>query len=696
MGNFLSPGVYGTEIDLSTSVPSVATGITGFVGEYETGMLNKRIPVTNLDQYISKFGKPTDTNYNDWFQGERFLRNGSELYVVRSADTTTESLNDYTPLDSDRMYSIGEGALYNGWNYTALLETKGVIDVDVNGDPQNSSIGVWQKEEAVGTLPTFTEPKTMNAGVKFSQLGVSYFVHELIENDIDFDIFSDSYTQSGTVVTFFAKSPGSKGNDIEVSISNDLSKGIESPVSNVWLGLGSSEFDQNVTYSTNNVVTYNGKLWKSLQDSNNTIPGSVGSETYWENVSYNINDVVFYNGNNWYSLTSNNGDEPTNSSSKWAMGQTFSDMFDSKLYGSEYAVIIFENKKIVEKYIVSSDPTGTDADNNNIFIDNILNNYSEYVYSITEGSLPDLVQQKCLTGGKYSSPTTSNIIDSYGQFANSEDFDLSVLIANEKANQFVSDIAKQRADCIAIVGARKEDTVGIKDQVSKLVDYVMVQELNTENSYAAFYGNYIQIVDEYNAKYRWINVAGSVAGSQIRTNYNRDPWWANAGIERGQLGDVVKIAFNPTQGERDILYRNKINPIVNFPGQGNAIIWGQKTLLSRASSFDRINVRQLFLVIEKAVDKAMKYFVFEPNDVFLRAQIVAMITPFLEEIKGRKGIYEYKIVCDETNNTPEVIDSNRLRVDILVKPTRVAEFVEIKFVSAKTSANLTEIASQVA
>lgn len=695
MANYLSPGVYSSEIDLTTSVPSIATGITAYAGKFNKGQAFKRTLVTNVDQLIAKFGLPDNKNYNDWFQAERFLRNGSELYLVRSVDhdTTTETLfplhetgREYHKGESVSITDTGANALVNA---TALVTTN-EAPVIVSGVVTNDTL--WEVE--AGTPSGFN---SMNSGLEIDQAGNTSFYNSYVPNSSSWDLEYENASFTGAnQIRFSSRFVGEEANNISVSIGSDLTSGAEKPVEELWNGVDGVDFSA-VSYALNDIVYYENKIYKSLQNSNTKIPGTVEAISWWEDISHGINDVVYYNDVNWYSVISNNGDVPSEDSKKWSKGTTFENIFEYSLGTDELAVVIFDSGSPVESYIVSTKPDGVDIDGNNIFIDNVINENSEYMYFVSkdEASFPNLVQQAKLSGGLYTEPSQAHLEEAYNSFENASDFDVSIIIANETINQTCIDISNQRKDCITIAGVPRSVVVGSSTPIEDMVQYLM-ETINIESSYGAVYGNYIQIFDQYNSKYRWINIAGAVAGSQVRTNSTRDAWWANAGMERGQLGDVIKIAYNPNETERGILYRNKINPIVSFPGQGNCIIWGQKTLLSRKSAFDRINVRQLFLVVEKAINKALKYFVFELNDVFTRAQIIAMITPFLEDIKGRRGIYEYKIIADETINTAQVIDTNVLKVNVLIKPTRVAEFIQVQYVAARSGANLSEVAKQIA
>jgi phage tail sheath protein FI len=183
---------------------------------------------------------------------------------------------------------------------------------------------------------------------------------------------------------------------------------------------------------------------------------------------------------------------------------------------------------------------------------------------------------------------------------------------------------------------------------------------------------------------------GDIAGLCVRTDSQRDPWFSPAGFNRGQIKNIVKLAYNPDQADRDLLYKNGINPVATFPGQGT-ILFGDKTALSKPSAFDRINVRRLFIVLEKAIATAAKFSLFELNDEFTRAQFVSLVEPFLRDVQGRRGIYDYRVVCDETNNTGEVIDRNEFVGDIYVKPAKSINFIQLNFVAVRSGVAFDEV-----
>jgi phage tail sheath protein FI len=201
---------------------------------------------------------------------------------------------------------------------------------------------------------------------------------------------------------------------------------------------------------------------------------------------------------------------------------------------------------------------------------------------------------------------------------------------------------------------------------------------------------YKYMYDKYNDVYRWVPLNGDVAGTIVRTDNTRDPWFSPAGFNRGQIKNVVKLAFNPGKSDRDTLYKVDVNPVVNFPGEG-VVLYGDKTLLGKPSAFDRINVRRLFIVLEKAISTSAKFTLFEFNDEFTRATFRNLVEPYLRDIKGRRGIYEFKVVCDGSNNTPERIDRNEFWGDIYIKPARSINFIQLNFVAVRTGVSFDEI-----
>jgi phage tail sheath protein FI len=296
-----------------------------------------------------------------------------------------------------------------------------------------------------------------------------------------------------------------------------------------------------------------------------------------------------------------------------------------------------------------------------------------------------------LTGGADGTVSTANVVTAYDSFDNAESVDISLVISGP-AGQTLADslisMAETRKDCVVFLSPEKADVVD--NAGSEVTDVKAYRDTLTSTSYAVLDGNWKYQYDKYNDVYRWIPLNGDVAGLCARTDLERDPWYSPGGLNRGIIKNIVKLAFNPTKTNRDDLYVKGINPVVSFQGEGT-VLFGDKTLQSKPSAFDRINVRRLFIVLEKAIARAARFSLFEFNDQFTRAQFVALVEPFLRDVQGRRGITDFKVVCDETNNTGEVIDRNEFIGDIYIKPARSINFIQLNFVAVRTGVSFDEV-----
>lgn len=375
---------------------------------------------------------------------------------------------------------------------------------------------------------------------------------------------------------------------------------------------------------------------------------------------------------------------------------------DGKFTGT--ANTILERFSYVSK---AFDATNDDGSSN--YYVNVINDRSRYIYIINHpneaaanmnwgsAATTTFVQENTaytssLTGGVDGVVSDASLITAYDKFSNPEEVDISLIITgphSQVVSEYVIDnIATNRKDCVAFVSPDFEDVVN--NAGNEVTDIVTKRNLFNSSSYAVMDNNWKYQFDKYNNVFRWVPCNPDVAGLCVRTDFERDPWFSPAGFNRGQIKNVTKLAWNATQSQRDDLYKNGINPIVSFPGEG-VILYGDKTMLAKPSAFDRINVRRLFIVLEKAIARAARYSLFEFNDEFTRAQFVALIEPFLRDVQGRRGIYDFRVVCDTTNNTPEVIDRNEFIGDIYIKPARSINFIQLNFVAVRTGVAFEEI-----
>ena len=282
----------------------------------------------------------------------------------------------------------------------------------------------------------------------------------------------------------------------------------------------------------------------------------------------------------------------------------------------------------------------------------------------------------------------------YAQFNNTDLYDISLVVSGDvsavTANYLINSLAEARKDCVVFISPRNDDGSPITIASTAVANIQSFKSTLTSSSYAVLDTGCKYQYDAYSDVYRWIPLNADIAGLCARTDYTTDAWFSPGGFTRGQVKNVVKLGFNPAPTDRDNLYKESVNPVVTFPGQGT-ILYGDKTFLSKPSAFDRINVRRLFIVLEKAVATAAKYQLFEFNDDFTRAQFRNLVEPFLRNVQGRRGIIDFRVKCDNSNNTGEVIDRNEFVASIFIKPNRSINFITLNFVAARSSVSFDEI-----
>lgn len=375
------------------------------------------------------------------------------------------------------------------------------------------------------------------------------------------------------------------------------------------------------------------------------------------------------------------------------------------------------SESTLERYeYLSKASNGRAEDGKNMYYVDVINNNSEYVWVInhpTEGT--DWGQETSLEkplssfvsltsaeisefggGAAGTQPTAAEVINAYDIFKDPETVDISLVMGGEWTDitngntvvqHIIQNVCEERKDCVALISPRYVDVKSGDPQ--NLISFFN-DTVGAYSNYAFVDSNYKYQYDKYNDTYRWVPFNGDVAGLMARTDAERDAWFSPAGFNRGVIKNVVKVAWNQNKLDRDDLYKAALNPIVTFPGQGT-ILYGDKTFTNKPSAFDRINVRRLFIVLEKSIATASKFTLFEFNDEFTRTQFLSLVEPFLRDVKGRRGIYDFLVVCDETNNTPEIIDRNEFVGDIYIKPARSINFIQLNFVAVRTGVSFEEV-----
>jgi hypothetical protein len=373
----------------------------------------------------------------------------------------------------------------------------------------------------------------------------------------------------------------------------------------------------------------------------------------------------------------------------------------------------------LEKYAYVSKADGAKrVDGSNAYYKDVMNQSSKYVWwmdhptalagtgntwgvrieSMTETAFKALTtaQTSALSGGVDDFAVSDATLQAgYEIFKNDELYDISLIpvgaASTAVATWVINNVAEFRKDCVVFVSPQASSGDPITQQTADYIDELIAyRNALPSSSYAVCDSGYKYQYDRYNDKYRYVPLNGDIAGICARTDFTSDPWFSPGGFTRGQIKNVIKLAVTPSKTERDTLYKAGINPVVTFPGQGT-VLFGDKTMLSKPSAFDRINVRRLFITLEKSISTAAKFQLFEFNDSFTRAQFRNLVEPFLRDVQGRRGIVDFRVKCDDTNNTAEVVDRNEFVAEIFIKPNRSINFITLTFVAARSAVNFDEI-----
>ena len=613
MAEMLSPGVFITEIDASAIVPTVSNSIAVFAGRFSQGPVNKFQIITNTDDLITYYGKPNNENYNDWYQCYNFLQYSNKLLICRAANVR----GTYTDIDT----AVIENDIVVETNKTKIIEVGDVIGLTtVDGSQQNFYL------------------------ITSIDNGVSITVDRFIEDSVD----------AGQYIQAFK---GDLNGVFEATTSGTVNA---ADYYSTYIGLNNYEDfemkETSIAFSGLNsklkVIAKNPGTWSKQLDIAIALP------TYFKNNKYVLSGI------------------------------SLDDLFEYAPIGSQVGIVISYNDEIKEVFTVDFNENAKDINGKSTYIETVINAQSSYIFVKENKAVTADIQSYIysstagvikLVNSMDSDIQADDLLDAYEVWENKEEIDIDIVIGNElDSGASAKELAEKRADCLTFIGSNYGDVVGKKnsDAVLNLINWRTKGTLNFNSMFTVACANYKYMYDRYNDKNRWVNIAGDVAGLRSAVNTSRASWWASAGLERGQVKNVIKLAFNPKQGLRDSLYSININPITIMTGTG-IVVWGQKTLLDKASSFDRVNVRGLFNTLERSLAKMAKYQVMEFNDNFTRNRIVSMIKPYLTTVQAGRGIQDFLVICDESNNTPSRIDRNELWLDIAIEPVKAVEFIYI-------------------
>jgi hypothetical protein len=548
---------------------------------------------------------------------------------------------------------------------TPILISSETKLVDVFGKPNNVNFGVWfASSQFLNYANKLWVVRAAPAGCKNATNGTAL----LVKNFEDYMRLKDagSLTAAGQFIT---KQPGLDGNNLKVILVDN------------------GNYD--LVNADGAMVDWTGKKYTSFMPGKPTTSSYVQSKaTGTPTTKYDEISVLVIDSTGVISGRANTVIETFNYLSKAI------DAVDYKNTSMYIADVLNNDSQYIywNKTPTSSIDT---ADNIAIF------DWGKTSYNVAGSSakfqqLTAVVSYVMAGGVAGTTPSVSDVKSAYDEFKNVEEIDVNLLLTGNHAAEimkYVVEMAATRKDAITFISPHTsgERFTARSTMTTDLVSFkATVGVADQYQSYGVMDTGFKYIYDDYNRRYRWVPLNGDIAGVTARTDDVADPWWSPAGFNRGGLKNVIKLSFNPNQSERDILYPKGINPIVTFPGSGT-IMFGDRTMQEKPSAFDRINVRRLFIVLEKAISVAAKYQLFEFNDSFSRAQFKNMVEPFLRDIQGRRGVTDFRVVCDESNNTSEVIDRNEFLADIYIQPARSINFITLSFVATRTGIDFSTV-----
>ena len=659
-----SPGVHVREIDLTNVVPSVATTVGAIAGPFERGPVSSITTIGSEQELVQLFGKPQGDNFEWWFTAANFLQYSDQLKVVRTESAIVNAGANSGILIRDDDHYLNSFASGQG----------------SHGEWAARTAGTWGNSIGVSLCPSATAYE-QNLGSSNQTVGEDAAGATTIKVDAGTafnvgDIISFSTADASSDATAFAHISGDEGNEYEVTAiaTHDLTVRLKDDV--------------------------NGQGVKAV------IPDNTFIRRRWR--FYDLFDGA-----------------PGTSDWATANGRGTGDELHVVVYDATGDITGYDNdvagqrtSSVIERWAnMSKNPVAKTAQGGSNYYPDVIFRGSEFIYwtdHISGGSnwgtdvtaaytSVTSVDSGTLTGGTDDyAVTNGELKTAYDEFEDTESLDINLVLSGPSGGvtdsaagmdthgTMITDLVEKRKDCVGFVSPARSLVVNVTSSVTQTKNVVDAFDLLPSSSYIVYDSGYKYMYDKYNDVYRFVPLNGDIAGLCANTDRVADPWFSPAGYNRGHIRGAIKLAYNPKQNERDQLYRARINPVVNYPGQG-VLLFGDKTAQSKPSAFDRINVRRLFLVLEKAIAIASKYQLFEFNDEFTRAMFRNMVEPFLRDVQGRRGIFDFKVVCDATNNTGEVIDRNEFIGDIYIKPARSINFITLNFIATRTGVAFSEV-----
>jgi hypothetical protein len=685
----LSPGINITEKDLTTVVPAVSTSKGAIAGEFRWGPVDEVVTVDTENNLKKIFGEPDDNTYRYWLTAASFLAYANNLQVVRAMEATAANAT------ADGSGVAGTNAITNYDKYVESYESgAGAVGLWAAKYPGalGNSLAVSYCYGGTAYRETLTDVHTANAAAAATSFAVS------AGNGDEFVI--------GDIIRFVVTSTGLLHHSTEYQITNVATDTLTIVEVGKTTGLTEGVDGSGTALSIE-------RRWKYADD----FLGAPGTSQHATDVG-SANDelhIVVVDEDGQWTGTADTVLE------RFPFLSVASDAKTSEGASNYYRTVLRDQSQ----YVWWMDHP-TQASNWGTTLNASLG--AAYTWSsgdlkaINDGLTADASLSGGLDGGRVTSSELTATDKGYDLFTDADTTDVNLVIAGPAGDQatlgtgqdddvstvhqwLVDNLVEVRKDCVVFISPPASCTVDVATQSAQdanIREYVTgaavsggtntytSNNLNRSTSYAVVDTGQKHMYDRYNDTMRWVPLNGDIAGLCARTDQLTDPWFSPAGYNRGAIKNAAKLAFNPRKAFRDNLYQEGVNPVISEPGSG-ILLLGDKTHLDKPSAFDRINVRRLFIVLEKAISTAAKFSLFEFNDEFTRANFVALVEPFLRDVQGRRGIQQFKVVCDESNNTAEVIDRNEFVGDIYIKPARSINYISLNFIATRTGVDFSEV-----
>lgn len=723
----LSPGIITREVDLTVGrVDNVLDNVGAIAGPFAIGPVEQATTINTEQELINTFGKPisTDAQYEYWMSASSYLSYGGILKVVRTDGTNLNNANAGVSATS----ITAKIKNYDNYNSTWSADSVGFVYAAKNPGAWSNNLKVCVIDDLADQIIGISTTNPSALGIQIGY-GVTTALSNVTIPGVGSTSLFNGYLKG--IITGVSTDATNSNSTISVKVLSRVSSGnTETPISY-------SSGNSTASFSATNIIGF-----VNNSGVTSTTTGTVATAVDWyEQQTLGLSNSTIY----WKSIA------PKPISNSYSLDRNGKNDALHVVLVDDTGSITGVQGNILEKHVSLSKATDTVSAVNSpqkIWYKNYLANFSSYVYaganpssatSVIQGTTPiatgfstsynvittsaGLWNQNAqgvtfsaignktynLSGGvDYSASngftaTLADLVTAYNLFSNKDQIGVDYLIqgpglvnkseSQAKANQLIS-IAESRKDCIAVISPHRADVVDVTNSDTQTTNVVSFFSPLSSSSYAVFDDGYKYTYDRFNNLFRYIPCNADIAGLMCRTNINSYPWFSPAGQQRGVLNNAIKLAYNASKAQRDVLYTARVNAIVNQPGIG-IILFGDKTALGYASAFDRINVRRLFLTVEQAFERTANAQIFQFNDDITRANFINIVEPYLRDVQAKRGVYDFRVICDESNNTPDIIDNNEFRADIFLKPSRSINYVTLTFVATRTGISFEEAAGRV-